>query len=220
MIAKELITDGVLPLRTSDTARTALSWMEDLRVMHVPIVNESRFLGLISEFDIYDYNRLDEAIGSHHLSLEKPFVYDYQHIFDVLKVMNDFKLSLIPVLDDHQNYLGCITLQSLLEHFAQSYALSEPGGVILLEIPANSYMLSEIARLVEDNDAKILSVFTRSDKSSAMLQVSIKVNKINIEPILQSFSRFQYQILAFYSENSDQDDLRDRYEALMNYLNI
>ena len=54
MIAKHLITDGVMPLRTSDTARTALSWMEDLRVMHVPIVNESRFLGLLSEFDIYD----------------------------------------------------------------------------------------------------------------------------------------------------------------------
>lgn len=220
MIAKHMITDGVMPLRTSDTARTALSWMEDLRVMHVPIVNESRFLGLLSEFDIYDYNHLDEPIGSHKLSLSKPYVYDYQHIFDALRVMDDYKLSLIPVLDEHQNYLGCITLQSLLEHFAQSYALAEPGGVIVLEMPDNSYMLSEIARLVEDNDAKILSVFTRSDEDSSMLQVSLKLNKINIEPILQTFNRFQYQIIAFYSEHSDQDDLRDRYESLMNYLNI
>jgi predicted transcriptional regulator len=220
MIAKHLITDGVMPLRTSDTARTALSWMEDLRVMHVPIVNESRFLGLLSEFDVYDYNQLDEPIGSHNLSLNNPYVYEYQHIFDALKVMDDYKLSLIPVLDEHQNYLGCITLQSLLEHFAQAYALAEPGGVIVLEMPAMSYMLSEIARLVEENDAKILSVFTRSDEDSSLLQVSLKLNKINIEPILQTFNRFQYQIVAFYSENSDQDDMRDRYESLMKYLNI
>lgn len=220
MIVKQMITDGVMPLKTSDTARTALSWMEDLRVMHVPIVNESIFLGLLSEFDLYDSNDLDAPIGSLELSLNVPYVFDYQHIFDALRVMHTHKLSLVPVLDEHQNYLGCITLQSLLQHFAASFSVAEPGGVIVLEVSARDFVLSEIARIVESNDAKILSFFTQSEPNSMRLQLSIKVNRIDIEPILQTFNRFQYDIIASFSEQNDHDDLRERYDSLMNYLNI
>ncbi|MBU1368208.1 MAG: CBS domain-containing protein [Bacteroidetes bacterium] len=220
MIAKHMITDGVIPLKTSDSARTALSWMEDLRVMHVPIVNETSFLGLVSEFDVYDYKDFDEPLGNIELSLNAPYIFDDQHIFDALKVMHAYKLSLIPVLDEHHNYLGCITLQSLLEHFASSFAVAEPGGVIVMEVSARDFVLSEIARIVESNDAKILSMFTQTDANSSQLQLSLKLNRIDIEPILQTFNRFQYNIVASFSERTDQDDLRDRFDSLMNYLNI
>ena len=209
-----------MPLKTSDSARNALSWMEDLRVMHVPIVNETNFLGLLSEFDLYDAKDFEAPIGSLELSLNAPYVYEYQHIFDALKMMHAHKLSLVPVLDQHQNYLGCITLQSLLEHFAASFSVSEPGGVIVLEVCARDYVLSEIARIVESNDAKILSLFTQTEPNSTRLQLSIKVSRIDIEPIIQTFNRFQYDIIASFTEQTDMDDLRDRYDSLMNYLNI
>jgi len=196
MIVKQLITDGILPLKTSDTGRTALSWMEDFRVTHLPIVNESSFLGLISEFDVYNMNDFDEPIGSYSLSLSKPYVYDYQHLFDALRQVYVNKLSLIPVLDEHDNYLGAITLQSLLEHFAASFSVAEPGGVIVLEMSENDYSLSEIARIVESNDAKILSLYTTLDPNSTRLDVSLKINRIELGGILQTFNR------------------------LMNYLNI
>lgn len=220
MIAKHLITDGIMPLKTSDTGRTALSWMEDQRVMHLPIVNESSFLGLISEFDIYNLNHLDEPIGSYSLSLNKPYVYEYQHLFDALRQLYINKLSLIPVLDEHDNYVGAITLQSLLEHFAESFSVAEPGGVVVLEMSVNDYALSEIARIVESNDAKILSLYITADPDSTRMQLSLKINRVDLTAILQTFNRFNYNILASFSERDDQDDMRDRYDALMNYLNI
>lgn len=220
MIAKYLITDGIIPLKTSDTGRTALSWMEDQRIMHLPIVNESVFLGLISEFDIYNLNNFDEPIGSYSLSLNNPYVYDYQHLFDALRQLYIHKLSLIPVLDDHDNYVGSITLQSLLEHFAESFSVAEPGGVIVLEMSSTDYALSEIARIVESNDAKILSLYITADPDSTRMQLSIKINRVDISGIMQTFNRFNYSILASFSERDDQDDMRDRYDALMNYLNI
>ena len=54
MLARELVSDIISPLHTSDTAQKALSWMEIYKVSHLPIVNEKKFLGLISESDIYD----------------------------------------------------------------------------------------------------------------------------------------------------------------------
>ncbi len=61
MLAKEMISDVVPAVKTSDTGQTALNWMEIFRVSHLPIVNEHDYLGLISDSDIYDLNQPEEA---------------------------------------------------------------------------------------------------------------------------------------------------------------
>jgi acetoin utilization protein AcuB len=220
MIARQMITDGILPLKTSDTGRIALSWMEDYRVFHLPIVNHLGFLGLISEFDIYDFNDLDEPVGNHTLSLSAAFVYDYQHIYDVLRLVKKQHLSLIPVIDENDNYTGSISMQSLIEHFAQSLSVSDPGGVVVLEMSAIDYSLSEIARIVESNNAKILSLFVHSWPDSTRIEVTLKINHVELGAVLQTFNRYNYNIKAIFSEQDDLDDLRERYDSLMNYLNI
>lgn len=220
MIAKELISDGILPLKTSDTGKTALSWMEDLRLLHLPLVENGKLLGLVSEFDIYAFNRFDEEMGSHSLSLHKPYVYDYQHIYDVLKLVQLHRLSLVPVVDTEEQYLGSITLQTLLEHFALSLSVNEPGGIIVLGMNVHDYVLSEIARIVESNDSKILSLIVQTELDSTRLQLTLKLNKRDIASVLQTFNRFNYNVLASFGAEDDFDDLRERYESLMTYLRI
>lgn len=220
MIAKELISDGILPLKTSDTGKTALSWMEDLRLLHLPLVENGKLLGLVSEFDIYAFNRFDEEMGSHLLSLHKPYVYDYQHIYDVLKLVQMHRLSLVPVVDNEEKYLGSITLQSLLEHFALSLSVNEPGGIIVLGMNVHDYVLSEIARIVESNDTKILSLIVQTELDSTRLQLTLKLNKRDIASVLQTFNRFNYNVLASFGAEDDFEDLKERYESLMTYLRI
>lgn len=220
MIARQLLTDGILPLKTSDTGRTALSWMEDLRLMHLPIVNNEGLLGLVSEFDIYALNNFDEALGNHQLSLIRPYVNESQHIYDVMRLMHANHLTIIPVVDGHENYLGCITLQSLLEYFAEAFSMHEPGAVLVLEMSENDFVLSEIARLAEANDTKILSHFVKAFADTTRIEVTLKFNRLNINGLIQTFLRYNYNIVTAYNEQNDNDDLRDRFDALMNYLNI
>lgn len=220
MIAKQLISDGIMPLKTSDTGRTALEWMEDYKVMHLPIVNNEGFLGLISELDIYSFNDFDEAVGNHNLSLVKPFVSEYQHIFEVMKLMHQHHLTLIPVVDKNENYLGAITLSSLLDHYAISLSVNEPGAIIVLEMSVNDFVLSEIARIVESHDAKVLSFYLHSEKDSTRMEVHLKLNRKEIGAIIQTLIRFNYNILGSFSEDYDDEDLRERYDSLMKFLNI
>ncbi|MGC9341688.1 MAG: CBS domain-containing protein, partial [Bacteroidales bacterium] len=110
MLAKELISDVVPALKTSDTGVQALTWMDVFRISHLPIVNNRDFLGLISDKDIYNLNMADEPIGNHNLSLFSPYVFEDQHIYEVIEVASRLKLSVIPVLDRSNEYLGLITL--------------------------------------------------------------------------------------------------------------
>ncbi len=220
MLAKKLISQVLPLLKTSDDGHYALKTMEDFKVSHLPIVNNEDFLGLLSEDDIYSLNALDEPIGNYKLSLTRPFVDQYQHIYDVIDLACREKLSVIPVLNKSNVFLGCILLKDLAFHFGQITAVHNPGGIIILELNENDYSMAEIAEIIESNEAKILSSYITTHNDSTKLELTLKINKINIYPILQTLERYNYSVIASFSENTFNDDLMDRYNLLMTYLNL
>lgn len=221
MLAKDLISEVVPSLKTSDTGGRALSWMEIFRVSHLPIVNNLEFLGLISDTDIYDMNMTDEAIGNHNLSLFSPFVTLNQHIFEVIALASKLKLTVIPVLDEKNNYLGLITQADLLYYFADLLAVKNLGGIIVLELNQNDYSLSQIAQIVESNAAKILGLYVSSPNDTMKMDVTLKINRTDLSAVLQTFTRYNYTIKASYLDDNTMDSLyNDRYDQFMRYLSI
>jgi CBS domain-containing protein len=194
--------------------------MDEYRVAHLPITNESDLLGIISDEDINTLNHLDEAIGNHRLSLPRLAVTEEQHIYDVIHLFMEHNLTLLPVTNAKDHYLGVITLENLAMAFGEMSAAVNPGGVIILEINERDYSLSEIAQIVESNDALILSLFIHSLPDSTKMEVTLKVNKMDIAAIIQTFNRYDYIIKATFSEGDYDKLLRDRFDSLMSYLNI
>ncbi len=220
MIAKDLISETVMPLQTSDTGETALRWMEEFKVSHLPIVNNLEFLGLISEKDIFYLNNYDEPLGNHSLSLQNPYVTENQHVYEIIRQVYEQQLTLIPVINDKKQYLGSITLQCLTKYFARLAAVDNPGGIIVLEMGIRDFMLSEIARIVESNDAIILSMYVMTLPDSTKMQVTIKVNRMDINPLLATFNRYNYTIKASFFETDYDQTLHDRYDSLMRFLDV
>lgn len=221
MLAKELISDVVPALKTSDSGVKALYWMDIFRISHLPIVNNTEFLGLISDADIYDMNTPDEPIGNHNLSLFSPYVEENQHVYEAIELVSKLQLSVVPVIDLNKNYLGMITSQRLMQYMGDLYAVKNPGGIIILELNANDYSLTQIAQIVEGNDAKILSLYITSPPDSIKLEVTLKINRIDLSPIIQTFIRFDYTIKSSFMDDNEMDSLyNNRYEHFMHFLNI
>jgi acetoin utilization protein AcuB len=221
MIAQNLLSEVVPCLRLSDTGQKALNWMEIFRISHLPVVDGKRLVGLISDKIIYDLNIIDKPVGDYSDHLLSPHVHTNQHIYEVFSAISVLKLSAIPVLDLHHEYKGVITLFDLAQKFADLVAVKEPGGVIVLEISAIDYSLSEIAQIVEGNDAKILSFFIHQEPESSQMHVTLKINMIDLSAIIQTFVRYDYNIKAVYMDESMIQNLYDdRYDQLMKYMNI
>ena len=221
MIAKDLINETVIALRPSDIGSDALGLMDELRVSHLPVVNELDFIGLISDSEIYSNGRFEDAIWDGKTTLSRPYILENQHIYDALLIISDQKLTLLPVLNTKNHYLGVITLTDLVQRLSAITSLNNPGGIIVLEINQKDYLLTEIAGIVESNDAKILSLYITSHPDSMKLELTIKLNRVDIGAVLQTFYRYNYTVKASWSkEDSFSDGLQDRYDSLMNYLNI
>lgn len=222
LLAKDLITDTVPSVKTSDSANRVLEWMSEFKVNQLPVVNHERLLGIIGEQDLLESDVEDEPIGSMRLSLpEQTYVHEDTHFYDVLKMASIMKLDILPVLSVRDNtYLGAITKHDLLRRAAEFLNVEEPGGVIVLSVPLNSYSISEIGRICESNDAKIMSLSVGNSSEAGKLLVTIKLNIRELSRVISTFERFEYEISLVVFDAEQLDDYRERYENLLRYLNL
>ncbi|MEA2042435.1 MAG: CBS domain-containing protein [Bacteroidota bacterium] len=222
MTAKDLISDIVPALRLNETGEKALNWMDIFKISHLPVIdNNNNLLGLISDTEIYDYNLIDRPIANHTLTLVRPFVQEHNHFYEVIAKVANQKLSIIPVLDDKEVYSGVITVYDLVAEFGKLTAATEPGTIFSLRLNKIDYSLSHISQLIEGNEAKILSLYTKNHRDSNKLELTIKIDQNDFSAVRQTFERYDYEV-EINSSGSDKikEMLDDRYDELMHYLDL
>ncbi|MEE2699883.1 MAG: CBS domain-containing protein [Bacteroidota bacterium] len=219
MQASELISSSITTIHPDDDGKSSLSVMDDLRVSHLPVVRNNFYLGLISENEILEWQSTEELIEEHLPNLMAPYVLCTQHLFDIIEVLEENSLSVVPVISEEKKYLGAISNRKLLYTIAKSAAVQSIGGVIVLEMNQNDYSLSEIASIVESNNAKILSSYITSVPDSTKMELTIKISITELDVILADLERFEYKVMASYRDGNSNDDMMERYNSLMRYLN-
>jgi acetoin utilization protein AcuB len=220
MLAGDLITDEIPPLKITDTVEMALDWMEQFKVSHLAVVNDRALVGLVSETDLLDYEHPEEQINVSNIHLLRPAIHYYQHTYDLVRLMSSLNLTLIPVIDEKELYKGCITLKGIVQNLGTMISVQNPGGVIVLEINHHDYSVTQIGSIVESNDARILSLHVSSEPDSAKMEVTIKVNRENLTGILQTFNRYNYSIKASYQNKDFSNGVDDKFNEFLHYLNI
>ena len=219
MQASDLISQSLINLHPDDDGDRAISLMEEMRVNHLAVVRNNFYLGIISENEILNWENTSEFIDEHLEELGAPSVLGSQHLFDIIEELEKHSLSIIPVLDENKNYLGSITNRKLLYTIAKSTAVKSTGGVIVLKMNQNDYSMSEISRIIEENNTKILSSYITSTPDALKIELTLKLNTIEISSIVKDLERFDYIISASFNDEESNDDFTDRYESLMRFLN-
>ena len=84
MRAIDLITEEIPPLLHSDSGEKALSWMEDFKVSHLPVLKNGNYVGIVSESDILDKQSAVESLDELFDHLPRPYTLADAHIYEVL----------------------------------------------------------------------------------------------------------------------------------------
>ncbi|GAB4148779.1 MAG: CBS domain-containing protein [Bacteroidia bacterium] len=220
MKAIDLISDEIPPIKLEESAEKALRWMDEFRVSNLPVVQGKKFMGMISDSDLYELEDPEAPLSEQPLALMKPMILPDQHAYDVLKIMAEIGLDVVAVTSEDGKYEGAITIRLMAEKLSKMAAVREPGGIIVLLVRNVDYSLAQIAQIVEGNDAKILSTYLAATSDPGMVEVTIKTNRQDLSRILQTFQRYNYTVLATYHHSSYEEDLRKRYDEFMNFINI
>ncbi|MFN2438007.1 MAG: CBS domain-containing protein [Chitinophagaceae bacterium] len=218
MLTRDLISHSIPYLHLDDKVFHALQLMNDYHVAHLPIVAEDKYLGIISEEQLLhsdDDNHLHELL----ISDGGKSVQANEHFLKAIQIAVQNKLSIVPVVEKN-HILGIVTYNDLLRNASDFMSLNDPGGLIVLEIEGKDYSFNELNRIVESNDAQITQLNTFTDPETGIMQVTIRINKLEISDIISTLQRYEYNIKYYFGEELYENELRNNYENLMHYLKI
>ncbi len=219
MVASQLIANNYPTLNLYDKVSLGLQLMDDFDIIHLPVISEEKFVGLVSKDDLMDADE-EVMIATLEQQLIKTAVSAEEHFSISLKLITNHQLSLIAVINEQHEVTGVITASEMLKFLAQFLGTQEPGGIVVLEMERRNYSFGEISRLVETNDAQILQLNTTTDADTGLSIVTIKLNKIEISDIIATFQRYDYTVRYYFGEEQYANELKENYHHLISYLNM
>ena len=135
MLNLEVLSAGITPVHLEDSIQLAKEIMIDHHVAHLPVVSESKLLGIIHEDSILDAPSEDEPISLLQTFFSQASVQGIGHVLDTLHVCSEFQLTLVPVLNQESESLGSITAMDLLRHADKIIGAGDPGRQISANPP-------------------------------------------------------------------------------------
>ena len=220
MLTRELLSQTLPHLRLEDKVYQALQLMNDNHVTHLPITDGEKFIGIISEEDLLQAENDHSELSSLQQSFFDISVKQDEHFLKAVQLAADSGLSVVPVVTEENELIGTVAYNELLKFSSEFMSLSEPGGLIVLEMDNNHYSFNEISKLVETNDAQITQLNTNTDPETGIMLVTIRINKPEVSDIVATFQRYEYNVKYFFGEELYTNELRSNYDNLMNYLKI
>lgn len=220
MVIEQLISPIIPTLSPLDTGNKALVLMEENNLDQLPFVVDEKYMALVRENDMLDWGKPEAALSTAGFLNYRPAVFASGHPFEAMRIAHQQNLSIVPVVDNENTYLGAITRDSLLSYITEKSGLDNPGGIIVLELDPRNYSLHEIARVCENEDVLIISTQLFTNRMTGKLEITIKTNRTSLEAVCASLERHNYKVKEVYGELGNKDDLLGRYNLLMNYINM
>ncbi len=220
MIVEQYLTTVLEPLEPTDSVSKAYEKLGQYHVELLPLVHQNQLLNYIGYHQLENRGPTEplSVIPSYQVIL--PTILPQQHLFDALKLLKVLQLPMVAVLNEQGEYMGIVKTSEITGILSKSLSIGSVGSIIVLNILPKDYSLSDLARIIEYNDAKILGVFTFEIEGKNEIEVHLKLNTTILKNILATLERYNYIVSQYFGREDLIDDLDSRYESLMKFLDI
>lgn len=214
----EYINNDIKAISLEESIETVQDFFAELSFSHFPVLDEGTYIGSIALDDVETFDT-DKKVSDYRYTLEGFYARTNMIWLDVLEVFARNHTSVVPVLDDTNKYVGYYDITDIVKFFHETPFLKEMGGIIIVEKDINDYSMSQITQIVESNNGKILGLFI-SNVESDKVQVTVKITLGAMNEIIQTFRRYNYEIISEHQEDNYLNALKERSDYLDKYLNI
>lgn len=212
------ITNDYKALDSQETIFDAQDRLDEISFSHFPVVEEGVYIGCIIKDDLETFDG-DKKVADYRFTLEPFFARTTMIWLDVLEVFAKNHTNLVPVLDENNQYKGYYEIEDIINFFHETPFLKEQGGIIIVQKGILDYSMSQVAQIVESNNGKLLGLFV-SEATTENVQITIKISLGGMNDIIQTFRRYNYEIISEHQEDNYINNLKERSDYLDKYLNI
>lgn len=221
LVNKSITEEKFQPLTADNTVEEARNRMAEQGFETFPVVDSTTHK-LIGQITYKALSDADERAAISDVELEEAVkIYKGQHVFEGARLMLQYELGSLPLVDKEGTYMGIITKQEVLESLSRMLNLAQTGSVITIELDPVDFTISEIVQIIETEGAKILGITVESpDRSPKNFEVSFKLNLEEISHITSALKRYDYSIVVESENTVFGKDLEHRADELIKYIDM
>lgn len=218
--AKDLIEKDIPTVTLDHTVADTLQLLEDDDLHQIVLVHDEHALGILYEEDLEHQSDLQKNLNVEMIRDKAVGINGRLHVLDAVKLIASNEWEVFPVLDDEMKFIGCFKWDYVLSVVSKMMAITMPGTIIVLRRLPIDYSMAEIARICESNDCRIISSGIMQEEDTNALLITLKLDRNELGGLISSFDRYEYEVVASFGDMDYKDFLKDRYDLLMNYLNM
>lgn len=217
-VLSEYINNDLKPISVNDFLVTVQDFFIDVPYSHFPVLENDVYVGCISAVDAETFD-MNKKVSDYRYAFEGFFVRESVVWLDVLEVFARNNSNIVPILNENNQYIGYYQITDVIKFLNETPFLKETGGIIVVEKGVIDYSMSQIAQIVESNNGKLLGLFV-SEANNDKVQITVKTTLGGMNDIIQTFRRYNYEIVSEHNEDNYLNNLKERSEYLDKYLNI
>lgn len=207
-----------LALSPSDTAGRAKHMMKEGHSLEIPVVENEKCIGTISEASIHSY---DDSTPIDPNDLRKPVLAEPVDPIPVLwRKFMDNQCSTLVFEDSQHHFMGYATVWDIAKIYQQVLGIGEFNCLLVLKMRKLDYSLSKLAVMAEDTECHIMNTFVIPSSDQENIYVNLDLDSEHPEGFIQALERHEIEVERFLCKSEKEDVLQERLDMLMSYLNV
>ncbi|MGP6601791.1 CBS domain-containing protein [Ornithobacterium rhinotracheale] len=213
------ILNDLPPLALEDTLAQALDVPMDMVPSHRAVVSHGVWQGNVCMEDVEELST-SAQVQDFRLDFQNFFVVPNTNLMDAAKAFQSFGVNYIPVISpENGRFVGYILREDIFNAVCEMTFFSEEGAWVNLRMPTQDFSLSEITQITEVNNAKLYGAFVvYMDEES--VEICLKIKSERLSDVVAAYERYGY-VVSYESERSERaDEMMERYNQLIRFLNV
>jgi acetoin utilization protein AcuB len=200
------MTRNLVTLSPEASVAEALTLCRERRIRHIPIVEEGRLIGIVSDRDLRDASpalgdaerasTLQETLVRDVMTREVSTTVPEESIENVAQEMYELKIGSLPVVaeEDEEKLLGIVTSSDVMRALVTLAGLPEPGCRIEVRAPNRAGILAEVAGKIQDLGVDIFSVLSDPDRRSGNRTMIFQLATAEPLSVMQGLKMAGYEV--------------------------
>jgi len=206
LLVRDWMTGNLVTLSPKASVAEALTLCRERRIRHIPIVEEGRLIGIVSDRDLRDASpalgdaerasTLQEIRVGDVMTREVSTTVPEESIENVAQEMYELKIGSLPVVaeEDEEKLLGIVTSSDVMRALVTLAGLPEPGYRIEVRAPNRAGILVEVAGKFQDLGADIFSVLSDPDQRSGNRTMVFQLVSADPSSVMEGLKMAGYEV--------------------------
>jgi acetoin utilization protein AcuB len=206
LLVRDWMTQVLATLSPEASVAEALTLCRERRIRHIPILEEGRLVGIVSDRDLRDASpalgdperasALQEIRVGDVMTREVSTADPQDSIENVAQEMYELKIGSLPVVaeEDEEELLGIVTSSDVMRALVTLAGLPEPGCRIEVRAPNRAGILAEVAGKIQDLEVDIFSVLSDPDRRSGNRTMVFQLVTADPSSVMQGLKMAGYEV--------------------------